>query len=117
MRVGASYTFKTIEMYLPNNDETHDRASKDLAEHQEDQTGLAPEFAANVKAEVDFNVRVSPEIQMGIKVGGGIGPLKASSNFLNSSVSTSLGLRKRQNRNILSGCWQSNLTFFLREHY
>lgn len=85
--MGASYTLEPIEMWMPNTDETHDRASKDLQDHQEDQAGLSPEFAANVRAEVDFNVLVSPEIQMGIKVGGGIGPLKASSHFMRSSPS------------------------------
>ena len=74
MRVGVTYTFKPIEMYLPNTDETHNRAEEDLEENQVDQEGLEPTFEANVQARVDFNVTVSPEFNMGIQVGGRIGP-------------------------------------------
>ena len=78
MRAGVTYTFQPIEMYMPNTDETHDKATKELEEDEVDQQGLSPSFEANVRAEVDFNVRVSPEVNLGIKVGGGIGPLKVS---------------------------------------
>ncbi|KAI0385398.1 chitinase A1 [Hypomontagnella monticulosa] len=75
MRAGVTYTFKPIEMYMPNTDTTHDMASKELEDNSIDQDGLMPSFEANVKAEIDFNIRVSPEINMGIQVGGRIGPL------------------------------------------
>lgn len=92
LRVGASYTFPPIEMYMPNDDETHDRATKDLEDHKSDGEGLAPEFAAEVKATVDFNVRVTPEINLGIKVGGGIGSFKGTlvdahvATFVNTTI-------------------------------
>lgn len=78
MRAGVTYTLKPIEMYMPNTDTTHDRAEKDLNSSSIDQEGLSPTFEANVQAQVDFNVRVSPEINMGIKVGGQIGPFDVS---------------------------------------
>lgn len=78
MRVGVTYTFKPIEMYLPNNNETHDRAEADLEDNQVDQEGLSPTFEASVQARVDFNVTVSPELNMGIQVGGRIGPFDVS---------------------------------------
>jgi hypothetical protein len=78
MRAGVTYTFQPIEMYMPNTDTTHDRASNQLEDNNIDKDGLLPSFEANVKAEVDFNIRVSPEINMGILVGGQIGPFDVS---------------------------------------
>lgn len=99
MRVGVTYTFKPIEMYLPNNNETHDRAEADLEDNQVDQEGLSPTFEASVQARVDFNVTVSPELNMGIQVGGRIGPFDVSGSplitgslFTQSSLTVFQGL-------------------------
>lgn len=78
MRAGVTYTLKPIEMYMPNTDDTHNRAEEDLEDNQVDEEGVAPVFEANVQAEVDFNIRVSPEVNMGIQVGGQIGPFDVS---------------------------------------
>lgn len=78
MRVGVTYTFQPIEMYLPNDDETRNRAEKDLEDNEVDQEGLEPTFEANVQARVDFNVTVSPELNLGIQVGGQVGPFDVS---------------------------------------
>jgi hypothetical protein len=78
MRAGITYTFAPIEMYMPNTNTTHDKASSQLEDNNIDQEGLMPSFEANVKAVVDFNIRVSPEINMGIQVGGKIGPFDVS---------------------------------------
>ncbi|KAI6080959.1 hypothetical protein F4821DRAFT_265394 [Hypoxylon rubiginosum] len=85
LKVGAKYTFSPVEMYLPNDEETHDRASDQLEDFGKDEQGIAPVFQANVQAEVDAHLRVTPEINCGIKVGGGIGPLKDP--FLDGHVS------------------------------
>ncbi|KAJ3495219.1 hypothetical protein NLG97_g3552 [Lecanicillium saksenae] len=74
IKAGVSYTFSPIDVYLPNEDRSHDSASTELSNSNVDE-GLQPTFEANVKAEIDFNIRVTPEIDMGIKVGGGLGPL------------------------------------------
>jgi len=76
MRVGASYTFKPMEMYMPNDDDTRQRAKKELEEQQDDSEGLQPEFDANVEASVSFGVLITPEVNLGIKVGGGLGVFK-----------------------------------------
>jgi hypothetical protein len=73
MRAGVTYTLQPIEMYLPNDDDTRNKAEQDLESNDVDQEGIEPTFEANVKASVDFNVRVSPELNMGIQVGGKIG--------------------------------------------
>lgn len=86
LKVGARYTFDQIDLYLPNNDETKDKASDQLKELQKDQTGLSPVFQADVRADVGVHLRVTPEINVGIKVGGGIGPL-ISQPFLDAHVS------------------------------
>lgn len=83
MRVGATYALAPIEMYLPNNDNTRQRASKELEESLVNKTeGLEPEFQANVEADVEFDILVTPEVNMGIKVGGGFASFQASSFFL-----------------------------------
>jgi hypothetical protein len=41
-----------------------------------DQAGLSPVFQAGIKATVGVELRLTPEINCGIKVGGEIGPLK-----------------------------------------
>jgi hypothetical protein len=74
MRAGVTYTFQPIEMYLPNNDDTLNRAEAALEDNQVDEEGLEPTFEANVQARVDFNIHVSPELNMGIQVGGRVGP-------------------------------------------
>lgn len=72
LRVGAKYTMNPIELYVPNNDETHDRATSALMDNN-NQTGLEPIFEAQVKANVHFDVNLTPEVDMGIKVGGAFG--------------------------------------------
>ncbi|KPM43205.1 hypothetical protein AK830_g3330 [Neonectria ditissima] len=93
MRVGARYSLEPIEMYMPNDDETRQKANKTLEENYVNKTvGLEPEFQANVKAEVKFDILVTPEINMGIKVGGGLGSFKKSlvdahvSAFVNTTL-------------------------------
>jgi hypothetical protein len=81
MRAGITYTFQPIEMYMPNTDHVHDRVEKTLQNNTKDEEGLSPSFEANVRADVDFNIRVSPEVNMGIQVGGKIGPLDVSPFF------------------------------------
>ncbi|KAJ2980520.1 hypothetical protein NUW58_g6925 [Xylaria curta] len=86
LRVGAKYTFSPIEMYLPNDEETHDKASDQLSNYDTNEQGISPVFQANVRAEVDAHLRVTPELNCGIKVGGQIGPLKEP--FIDGHVST-----------------------------
>jgi hypothetical protein len=92
VRIGAEYTFEPVELYLPNNDETRDRASDKLDGLDTDQTGISPVFQANVRAELDAHLRITPELQCGITVGGRIGPLKGTlvdgrvTAFMNTSL-------------------------------
>ena len=78
MRVGARYTFKPIELYMPNDDETRSKASSDLEKNDGDEEGLSPVFEAEVEASVGFGVLVTPEVNLGLKLGGGIGKFKVS---------------------------------------
>jgi hypothetical protein len=75
MRVGATYTFKPIEMYMPNTDETKSKAEASLGELKKEE-GFQPDFKANVEANVRFDVLVTPEVNLGIKIGGGMGAFK-----------------------------------------
>jgi hypothetical protein len=92
LKVGAQYVFEPVELYLPNNDETHDRASDQLNDLDTDQAGISPVFQANVRAELDAHLRITPELNCGIRVGGKIGPLKGTlvdaqvTSFMNTSV-------------------------------
>lgn len=79
MRVGATYTFKPIEIYMPNNDETRHRAKQALDKSERfNDDGLQPDLQANVEARVQFGVLITPEVNLGIKVGGPIGKLDAT---------------------------------------
>ena len=51
----------------------------------DDGSGLSPVFEANVRAEIDVNIRVTPELDCGIKVGGNIGPVSSSHRVMNGS--------------------------------
>jgi hypothetical protein len=76
MKVGAKYTMDPIEMYMPNDDSTRQKASNKMKNLDKEQAGLSPVFQAGVKANVGVELRLTPEINCGIKVGGDIGPLK-----------------------------------------
>lgn len=76
MKVGAKYTMDPIEMYMPNDDNTRQKASSKMEKFDKDEKGLSPVFQAGVKATVGVELRITPEINCGIKVGGDIGPLK-----------------------------------------
>jgi hypothetical protein len=76
MKVGAKYTMDPIEMYMPNDDTTRQKASSKMKNMDKDQVGLSPVFQAGVKVTVGVELRLTPEINCGIKVGGDIGLLK-----------------------------------------
>ncbi|KAF9696815.1 hypothetical protein EKO04_005158, partial [Ascochyta lentis] len=76
MKVGAKYTMDAIEMYMPNYDNTRQKASSKMEKVDKDDKGLSPVFQAGIKATVGVELRTTPEINCGIKVGGDIGPLK-----------------------------------------
>ncbi|KAM3447483.1 hypothetical protein MY3296_008663 [Beauveria thailandica] len=73
MRVGARYTFRPIELYMPNDDKKLSTASTSLEKNDGDKEGLTPVFEAEVEAKVGFGVLVTPEVNLGLKLGGGIG--------------------------------------------
>lgn len=77
LRVGLEYRFKPVELYFPNNGEARNVLDvQDLEKKEVDQSGLIPTIAGNVRADVDFNIHATPEINLGIIVGGAIGPIK-----------------------------------------
>ncbi|RHZ63588.1 uncharacterized protein CDV56_105060 [Aspergillus thermomutatus] len=79
LRVGMTYQFKPVELYFPNDDEVSNNLDvKDMEEAQVNNQGLEPSISGNVRAAVDINIDVTPEINLGIKIGGGIGPLKGT---------------------------------------
>lgn len=79
MQVGLTYQFNPVELYFPNNDEAENVLDvKDMESSQVDNSGLAPQISGNVRADVDINIHATPEINMGIKIGGGIGSLKGT---------------------------------------
>lgn len=72
MKAGARYTFEKAEVYWPQDDDG-DASTKiqDLLDDPEPvETGLVPEFQAEVTASVDVDIRVTPEAHIGIQVGG-----------------------------------------------
>jgi hypothetical protein len=73
MKVGAKYTMDPIEMYMPNDDQTHQRASSKVEKFDTDSVGLKPVFQAGVRATVGLELRITPEINCGIKIGGDTG--------------------------------------------
>jgi len=92
VKVGAQYVFEPVELYLPNDDETRDRASKQLNSLEADEAGISPIFQANVRADVDAQLKITPELNCGITLGGKIGPLEGTlvdghvTAFMNTSV-------------------------------
>lgn len=74
LKVGAKYTLDPIEMYMPNDDKTREKASNKVDFSKD--TGLQPVFQAGVRASVGLQLRITPRINCGIKVGGDIGPKK-----------------------------------------
>jgi hypothetical protein len=77
LRVGMEYRFKPVELYFPNNGEARNVLDvKDLEKKEVDTNGLIPTISGNVRADVDFNIHATPEINLGIVVGGAIGPFK-----------------------------------------
>jgi hypothetical protein len=72
LRVGASYTMSPIELYVPNTDETYSKATAEL-QNNTISPGLDPIFEAQVQANVSFDVHLTPEVDMGIHIGGFFG--------------------------------------------
>ncbi|KAI0439807.1 hypothetical protein F4803DRAFT_568057 [Xylaria telfairii] len=101
LKVGAKYTFDAVEMYLPNDEGTKDRASSQLMSLDKNEQGIAPVFQANVKAEVDAHLRITPELNCGIKVGGNIGPLKEP--FIDGHVSAFMNTSLHFNAHVTAG--------------
>ncbi|KAK9775004.1 putative chitinase [Seiridium cardinale] len=89
MRIGAKYTFQPIEVYVPNDEATHDRATAALQDNNR-HVGLEPVFEAQVKAAVAFDVRITPEVDMGIKVGGIFGTTSLVDAHVAAFANTSL---------------------------
>ncbi|RLL93598.1 hypothetical protein CFD26_101115 [Aspergillus turcosus] len=79
LRVGLTYKFKPVELYFPNNDEVSNNLDvRDMEETLVDNQGLEPSISGNVRADVDIDIHATPEINLGIKIGGGIGSLKGT---------------------------------------
>ncbi|KAF2818198.1 hypothetical protein CC86DRAFT_435113 [Ophiobolus disseminans] len=74
LKVGAKYTMDPIEMYMPNTDESRNKASSKIKFDKD--TGLQPVFQAGVRATLSAELRITPRINCGIRVGGSIGPRK-----------------------------------------
>lgn len=109
LRVGAKYTLNPIELYLPNDAETHDRATAALSESNKT-TGLEPIFEAQVKAAVRFDVNLTPEIDMGIKVGGFFGIDTLMDAHIAAFVNTTLRFYANvtAETNLLTSGWSYN---------
>lgn len=74
MQIGASYKFEPAEVYWPQDDDSKGyQKIKDLVGSVEiPDAGLEPRFSASVAASADFDVLMTPEAKMGIKINGGI---------------------------------------------
>ncbi len=71
------YRFKRVELYSPNNGEARNVLDvEDLEKKEVDKSGLVPTISGNVRADVDFNIHATPEINLGVTIGGAIGPFK-----------------------------------------
>jgi hypothetical protein len=118
MKVGAKYTMEPIEMYMPNDDATRQKASSKMKNFDTDQAGLSPVFQAGVQATVGVELRITPEINCGIKVGGDIGPLKQPLVQAQVAVytNTSLYFEAHATANTvgLSGSWEYGYKVELR---
>lgn len=92
VKVGAEYSFEPVELYLPNNDATRDHATDKLNHFDKNEAGISPVFQANVRAELDAHLRITPQLNCGIEVGGRIGPVKETlvkaqvSAFMNTLI-------------------------------
>lgn len=73
LKVGATYKMKPVELYFPNQGEVEHQFGEDLETHDVSDTGLEPRIEGGVRADVDFNVHITPEVDLGIKIGGKLG--------------------------------------------
>lgn len=71
MQVGVRFKFEQQERYWPDNaDSSKYNELLDLQKDPEPvQQGIVPEFSASVAASADLNVLVTPEANLGIKIG------------------------------------------------
>ncbi|KAL2060601.1 hypothetical protein VTL71DRAFT_9242 [Oculimacula yallundae] len=76
MKAGAKLKFGKAEVYWPQDDSASDKYQKLLGiaanpAGPEDQSSVEPTFDARVAASAQLDIIVTPEVNMGIKVGGG----------------------------------------------
>ncbi|KAI9892808.1 MAG: hypothetical protein M1814_000967 [Vezdaea aestivalis] len=79
MQIGALLNFEPTEAYWPDND-LSEKVTKfrDTVGSLKGSTNIEPHFDASVAAEADFDVIVTPEVNFGLKIGGGIGKLQGT---------------------------------------
>jgi hypothetical protein len=97
MGVGARYTFEKSEMYWPQGSESdaYDELQGGDGNPEPRQTGLSPEFEANVQANAQLDFQVTPEASIGIQVGG--------SNFISSTSLVSASISAFVNNTLRFG--------------
>ncbi|PKY05235.1 hypothetical protein P168DRAFT_310631 [Aspergillus campestris IBT 28561] len=121
LRVGMTYKFKPVELYFPNNDEAANNLDvEDMEETQINNNGLEPSISGSVRADVDINIHATPEINLGIKIGGGIGPLKGTladahvSAFANTTVNFHAQTSAATNNGDNSWAYEYSVSFLYR---
>ncbi|KZF20522.1 glycoside hydrolase family 18 protein [Xylona heveae TC161] len=73
MNIGTRYNFGLSEVYWPDEPDD-DSAIKDLVQHPDATTEeVVPVFDAAVRASADLDIMVTPEANLGIRIGGGGG--------------------------------------------
>ncbi|KAF7536258.1 hypothetical protein G7054_g4665 [Neopestalotiopsis clavispora] len=72
VQAGARYTFEKAEVYFPQDDDgsTASKIQGLLDDPEPVETGIVPEFKAEVTASIDVDINITPEAHIGIHVGG-----------------------------------------------
>lgn len=73
MEIGARYNFERAEVYWPEESEDLSKIRDLVKSPETGDQGLVPQFDASVQASADLDILVTPEANMGIRVGGGAG--------------------------------------------
>ncbi|KAJ5096660.1 hypothetical protein N7456_007381 [Penicillium angulare] len=87
LTAGAKVTFPKYEMYFPQIDEADDfqkfAAPDSEDEHKSEGTDMVPILDASVEARVNIDFKITPEVNLGIKVNA---PIKKGGTIVDSQI-------------------------------
>jgi hypothetical protein len=73
MQAAVQYIFEKQEMYYPDNPDSvpYQKLVPQMNYIAKDDAGLKPTFSAAVEAQANLDILVTPELNLGLRVGGG----------------------------------------------